>query len=482
MSSFRFLAVYKVEAFIIFLLSVVSFLPPLFYSLFVEDGEILSFLVPFSISLLLFSLSVPIKTYQLTEKEALFVSVSIWFLFPLFAALCYLISEYITDPIDAYFEAVSGFTTTGASILTDIEKLPPSVLMFRNLTNWVGGLGFVVFAVSFLSTKLPIGRAIVKFESSKVIEEKIEPRVKEVAKIIIAVYISLTVLEILILKILGVSWYNSITYTFATVATGGFAPKNASAGIFNSPAIETVIGIFMILGAINLQLYYISFKKKSIKRFFVDEEVRVFLGIIAFSSLFSAFILYENGYYNNFLESLRYAFFQISSAATTTGFSSTDYSNWHSAVLSLMLIVALIGAVGGSTGGGIKIYRLIFIYQTVKGEIKKLAHSNIVYRLSVKGKPVDINKTNMFWAFLSVYLFSTVFFGFILTVGGHDLITSFSASIACITSLGPGLGDVGPASNFSSLSDFEKLSLSFEMIFGRLEIIPVISLLFLKNL
>ncbi len=482
MNNFRLLNVYKVETFIIFLLSTITFLPPMVYSLYTEDGEILSFFIPFVLSLVLFSLSVPIKTTSLNDREALFISVSVWFLFPLLASLTYILSEYIKDPIDAYFEAVSGFTTTGASILTDIEKLPKSILLFRNLTNWVGGLGFVVLAVSFLSTKLPIGRAIVKFEASKVIEERLEPRVKDVAKIIITVYLSLTILQVIFLLLLHVDMFDALTYTFASIATGGFAPYNASAGVFHSVPVEIVIGIFMMLGAINLQLYYVAFKKKSIIRVFKDEEVLTFLGIISISIIFAAILLYKNQYYASFTESLRYSFFQIISAVTTTGFSSTDYTNWPPAVLSLMMILALIGAVGGSTGGGIKVYRLIFIFKTIRGEIKKLARPNIIYKLSIKGKPVNTGRINMFWAFLSLYLFSMIFFGFILTVSGHDIITAYSASIACITSLGPGLAKVGPASNFSFFSDTEKLLLSFEMIFGRLEILPVIGMLFIKKL
>ncbi len=481
MNNIRISVIFKIEAFIFFILSIVVFLPPLFFSLYIKDGEILSFFIPFSISLLLYSLSIPIKSKKITEKEALIVSVSTWFLFPLIASLTYLLSEYIPDPIDAYFEAVSGFTTTGASILKDIEVLPESILFFRNLTNWIGGLGFVVFAVSILSTNLPIGRAIVKFESSKVVEERIEPRVKEIAKIIVAVYVSISALEVAFLKLFGLSMFDALTYTFASVATGGFAPKNSSAG-FDNPFIEFTIAFFMILGAINLQLYYIAVRKRFFKSFLLDKEVLTFLGFIFVSTIFSAFILFENGYYKDLLTSIRYSFFQITSAATTTGFSSTDYSNWHPSVLALMMILALIGAVGGSTGGGIKIYRLLFIFQTIAGEIKKIAHPNAIYRLSLKGKPITMERINLFWGFLSLYFITTIAFGFLLTISGHDLVTSFSASIACITSLGPGLGDVGPASNFSYFNDFEKLALSFEMIFGRLEILPVISVLFIKSL
>lgn len=482
MNNLRLATIYKLETFILFLLSLVTFTIPLIYSIYVEDREILCYLVPIFISLFLFSLSVPIKSEKVNEKEALFIAVTIWFIFPIFTSISYLISGYITDPIDAYFESVSGFTTTGASILADIEKLPKSLLLMRNLTNWVGGIGFVVLAVSFLSTNLPIGKAIVKFESSKIIEEKIEPRVKEVTKIVLIVYLVMTFSEVLLLLFSGLDFYNALTYTFSTVATGGFAPKNTSAGAFDNPIVEFIIAIFMIFGAINLQLYYIAFKNKSIKKFFMDAEVLVYLLIIFSSTIFATSLLYEHHYYSSIFQSFRFAFFQIVSAATTTGFSTIDYINWPPSILALMMIIALIGAVGGSTGGGIKIFRLIFVFKTVKAEIKRLAHPKMVYKLSIKGKVLDISTINMFWAFLTLYLFSVIFFGFLLTLGGHDLITSFSASIACITSLGPGLGDVGPASNFSFFNDFEKLMLAFEMIFGRLEILPVISLFFIKSL
>ena len=482
MNNFRILPVLKIMSFIFFILSLITFTLPLLYSFYMEDREILCYIIPIFITLFFYSVLTPVKTVKLSEKEALFIAVSIWFIFPLLTTLSYELSGYIHDPIDSYFESVSGFTTTGASILTDIEKLPKSLLLLRNITNWVGGVGFVVLAVSFLSTRMPVGRAIVKFESSKIIEERIEPRVKEISKIVITVYILLTISQVVLLLLTGADLYDALTFTFSTVATGGFAPYNASASAFHNIYAEMIITAFMFLGAINLQLYYIAFKTRSIKRFLTDSEVVVYTGILLFSTLFATFILYETNTYKSISDSFRYGIFQIVSAATTTGFSTADYTNWHPSILSLMMIITLVGAIGGSTGGGIKIFRLIFIFKIVAGEIKRITHPKIIYKPYIKGKPLDPSTVNTFWAFLSLYLFSLLFFGFILTIGGHDLVTSFSASIACITSLGPGLGDVGPASNFSSFSDFEKLMLSFEMIFGRLEIIPVISLFFIKNL
>jgi len=497
MDSFRVLKTLKLQAFILLILSIATFTLPLIYSIYKEDGLYIEFLTPILITLALYTLFRILTTKNVSNllkikqkdfspfpnnKEALYISVSLWFIFPLLVALCYRLSGYITDFISAYFEAVSGFTTTGASILTDIEVLPLSLLLLRDLTNWIGGLGFAIFVVSFSSIAPSISKTLIRFEAPKIIEEGIAPKVKQITVIVFSVYLILTITEILLLLISGLDLYDAVNYTFSTVATGGFAPKNASAGAFNNPLAEVIISIFMILGAINLQLYYKAYREKSILKFFSDEEVKLYLLIIASAVSISALLLFTNGYYDTFLESLRYALFQIVSSATTTGFSTTDYENWPPFILSLIMILALIGAVGGSTGGGIKIFRLIFVYRAIKGEIKKLFHERIVYKIQLKGKTLDNSTINAFWTFLSLYIISLVAFGLILTLNGHDIITSFSASVACITSLGPGLGEVGPADNFSCFNDFEKLLLSFEMIFGRLEIIPVIALLFLRDI
>ncbi len=493
MDNFRLLKTLKLQSFILFVLSIGTFLIPLIYSIYVEDGLYIGFFTPVLITFILY-ISLKILDKFLfrnskkrdtlpfpNNKEALYISVSIWFIFPLFVALSYLLTGSINDFISAYFEAVSGFTTTGASILTDIEALPKSVLLLRDLTNWIGGLGFAIFVISFSSIAPSVSKTLIKFEAPKVIEEGIAPKVKQITFIIFSVYLTLTLIEIILLLIAGLDLYNSVNFTFSTIATGGFAPKNASAGAFNNPLAEVIISIFMILGAINLQLYYKIYKEKSIIRFFKDEEVKLYLTIIIFSVVVSAIILYKEHYYSSIWESLRYALFQIVSSATTTGFSTTDYENWPPFILSLIMILALIGAVGGSTGGGVKIFRIIFIYKAIYSEIKKLFHERIVYKIQLKGKTLDNSTINAFWTFLSLYIISLIIFGMILTLNGHDIITSFSASVACITSLGPGLGEVGPADNFSCFNDFEKLLLSFEMIFGRLEIIPVIALLFLKE-
>jgi len=307
MDKLRLLKTLKLQAFILFILSIGTFLIPLIYSIYVEDGLYISYLSPIIITFVIYILlklltdtkinklikQTDIKPFP-NNREALYIAVSIWFIFPLFVALCYKLTNSIQDFISAYFEAVSGFTTTGASILPNIESLPKSVLLLRDLTNWIGGLGFAIFVISFSSIAPSVSKTLIRFEAPKVIEEGIAPKVKQITIIILGVYLTLTIIETLLLLITGLNLYDAVNFTFSTIATGGFAPKNASAGAFNNPYAEAVISIFMILGAINLQLYYKVYKEKSILKFFKDEEVRLYLIIITISILLSTLILYKN--------------------------------------------------------------------------------------------------------------------------------------------------------------------------------------------
>jgi len=484
----RIILVFKLLFLILFLISTLTLILPFLYSLLKKDGLSLVYLkTDITVGLIYTIFMVLTKLFKLdtknfpNNKEALFIAVSVWFILPIIIADIYLSSGYIDSFIDGYFEAVSGFTTTGASILKDIEVLPKSLLLLRDLTNWIGGLGFAIFTVSFTSISPLVGKSLLKFEAPKVIEEGIDIKIKKITFIVLSVYLTLSILEIALLLIFGLNLYDAVNYTFSTVATGGFAPKNASVGAFNSFPVELTISIFMVMGAINLQLYYIAYKEKNPFKIFKDEEVKVYLFLIFISIIVSALVLFESNYYKSLYDSFRYSIFQIVSAATTTGFSSTDYTNWHPFVLSLMMLLALIGAVSGSTGGGIKIIRLIFLFKNISIELKKLAHPKAVYRFRIKGRTVNGDLANTIWVFLSLYIITFITVGLILTFDGHDIITSFSSSVACITSLGPGLADVGPSSNFSSMLPYEKLILSVEMILGRLEIIPVVGLIFLKD-
>jgi trk system potassium uptake protein TrkH len=477
----RLQLVFKYVVIILFFLST-SFFIPAVYSFAVRDGLTEDFLFPFILvsALLLIALQIKEKVSDIAVKEALLVVVLVWFLFPALSALCYIETGAIPHFSDAYFESVSGFTTTGASILTNIEALPKSVLLWRSTTHWVGGIGFVVFSLSLLPLLGTGGAQLMRIEASRAVEERVLPRVKEIAKAILGVYLFLTAAEILLLKIAGLSLYEAINHSFATVATGGFSTKNSSVAAFHSPAIEMIIAIFMILGAINLSLYYRLLKERNLRLFLSHYEVKSFLIIVALATLVSTVILYAEGYYHSLLTSFRFALFQIATAASTTGFASTDYSNWPPFILALIMFLSLIGASSGSTAGGIKQFRFLVMLKTALKEIKKTAHPRLIYRISLGGKVLEVSLLNTIWAFISIYFSTTAIFALLIALSGYDLITSFSASIACITSLGPGLGKVGPAGNFSFFPPYDKLLLAFEMLLGRLEVFPILTL-FLKE-
>ena len=472
----RLQVVFRHVTFLLFILSL-SFLFPALYSLWVHDGLFLSFLYPLFLAFSLFLLGIQFENQEPNVKEAILVVVLTWFLFPALSALFYIESGAITHFADAYFESVSGFTTTGASVLSDVESLPKSVLLWRSTTHWIGGVGFVVFSLSLLPALGTGGAQLMRFEAGKAFEERVLPRVKETARAILVVYLIITLLEILLLKLCGMSLFDAVNHTFATVATGGFSTKNESVGAYNSFAVEMVIAVFMVLGAINLSLYYRSFRVKSLRVFFSDHEVKGLLTVIFLSTLFCTFVLLKENVYPDLFTAFRYAFFQVVTASTTTGFSSTDYTNWPPSILALIMFLSLIGASSGSTAGGIKQFRFLVMLKTVYSELKKTAHPRMVYRVSLGGKVLELSVLNTLWAFLSVYFSTAALFGFIISAFGHDLVTSFSASVACITSLGPGLGKVGPAGNFSFFSDPEKLLLSLEMILGRLEVFAVFAVL-----
>jgi trk system potassium uptake protein TrkH len=472
----RFQVIFRNVSILLFLLSL-SFLLPAVYSFYVKDGLFFDFLYPIVFTFSLFLLGIQFKNEEPSIREAILVVVAVWFLFPLLSTFFYVKTGAIPNFIDAYFESVSGFTTTGASILTDVESLPKSVLLWRSTTHWVGGVGFVVFSLSLLPVFGAGGAQLMRFESSKVVEEKIVPRVKEMARVILVVYVSLTFTEIFLLRLAGVSLFDAVNHAFATIATGGFSNRNDSVGAFHSVLVELIIIVFMIAGATNLMTYYIAYRRRSLRAIFSYYESKSFLSILAFSILFSALVLYFSKSYENFWEDLRYAMFAVVSASTTTGFATADYTKWPFAVQALLMLLEVIGGASGSTAGGLKQFRLVTMAKTAYWELRKTLHPRLVYKVIVGNKVIDYVLMNNIWAFISIYFSTMIFFGFLLSLSGNDILTSFSASIACITGSGPGLEKVGPCGNYAFLSGFDKLLLSIEMVLGRLEVLTALTLL-----
>ncbi len=472
----RLLAVYKVVVSFLFALSS-SLLVPLLYSLWLGDGNWKDFLIPLAVIFLLFLPSLRLSFEDLTLKEAILSVVLVWFLFPLVASLVYILGAHINDPVDAYFEAVSGFTTTGATILPNIEAVPKSVLLWRSLTQWLGGLGFIVFSFSVLPF-IRLSYHLVKFESSSVVEERISPHIGEVVRIILSVYLTITLVGIVLLKLCGMDWFNAVNHTFTALSTGGFSPKNLSVAAFNSFPIELVLEVLMLLGSLNLMVYYRSLKRGKPWAFITHFETISLLLITLLGALIGTFLLWNSHSYPTLWEDFRYSLFQVVSAITTTGFASDDFSKWVPSAQALLMILTLIGGSAASTAGGIKQFRFQLLLKIALGELKKTLHPRLVLRYNLGGKTVDVNLLYGVLAFVFIYMSTALLFGFILTISGNDLVTSFSASVACLTSFGPGLAKVGPMNNYAFFSDLDKLLLSVEMVMGRLEVLPILALFY----
>ena len=472
----RPLAIYKVVVSFLFALSS-SLLIPLIYSLLVHDGNYKDFLIPLALIFVLFLPSLKLKFEDLNLKEAITSVVLVWLLFPAVASLVYILGAHIKDPFDAYFEAVSGFTTTGATALNDIQSVPKSVLLWRSLTQWLGGLGFMVFSFSVLPF-IRLSYHLVKFESSSIVEERVSPRIGEVVRIILTIYTAITLLGIVLLRLCGMDWFDAVNHAFAAISTGGFSTKNLSVAAFNSFPVELVLELVMFLGALNLVSYYRAYKSRKPWAFITYFESISLLTVIAVATLIEGFVLWKNHYYPNLFEDFRYALFQVVSAATTTGFANADFTKWPYAAQALLMILALIGGSASSTSGGIKQFRFVLLLKTAINELRKTIHPRLVVRITVGGKNVDINLLYGVLAFVFIYMSTAIIFGFILTVSGNDLVTAFSASITCLTSYGPGLAKVGPMDSFAFMSNFDKFILSLEMVMGRLEVLPILALIY----
>ena len=406
-----------------------------------------------------------------------FVTVALsWIILSFMGGLPFLFSGVISNPVDALFETVSGFTTTGASILKDVEVLPRCMLIWRSFTHWIGGMGVLVFLLSFMEMHGGSHMNLMKAESPGPSVSKLRPTVKSTAKILYVIYIVLTIVEILLLLAGGMPLFDSLTTSFGTAGTGGFGIKNDSIGGY-SPYIQIVVTIFMILFGINFNAYFLIWCRKFAQAFHM-EEVRYYLGII-FASI--AFItLNINHLYSSIGEALRHAAFQVGSIITTTGYATTDFNLWPQTSRTILVLLMFIGACAGSTGGGIKVSRFIILIKTIKKELHTLLHPRCVRKLKLDGHTLEhevVRSTNVFLiAYVLVFAFSILLISF----DGFDMVTNFTSISAALNNIGPGLELVGPTQNFSIFSNGAKLVLIFDMLAGRLELFPML-LLFVKD-
>ena len=409
-------------------------------------------------------------------RDGFIVTAFSWIVISVMGALPFLLTGAIANPIDAVFETVSGFTTTGASILSDVECLPKGILFWRSFTHWIGGMGVLVFLLTLLPLTGGSHVNLMKAESPGPQVEKLVPSVQSTAKILYGIYLGLTVLEIIFLLAGRMSLFDALTTTFGTAGTGGFGVRNNSIAGY-STYIQIVVTVFMVLFGVNFSFYFLILIRRA-KRAFAIEEVRWYLIII----LASIAVITWNirGMYESAAIALRDAAFQVGSIITTTGFSTADFDLWPSASKTILVILMFIGACAGSTGGGIKVSRIVVLFKTIRKELRHVLHPQSISVTSMDGKTVPhevLRSINVFMvSYFLIFAVSTLLISF----DEFDLVTNFTAVAATLNNIGPGLALVGPTQNFSLFSGFSKLILIFDMLAGRLEIFPMM-LLFNKD-
>ena len=402
-----------------------------------------------------------------------FVSVSVsWIAMSLFGALPFWISREIPRFEDAMFEAISGFTTTGASILTDVEALSRCCLFWRSFTHWIGGMGVLVFVLAVFPLRGGNIMFLMKAESPGPSVEKLVPRVKNTAMILYGVYTALTVIEIILLIVSGMKVFDAVNLSLATAGTGGFGILNSSVGSYASVQ-QWIITVFMILFGVNFNIYYLILVKKA-KDVWHSEEFKTYLMIILASGLLIAYNIRK--IFPNPWDALKHSFFQVASIITTTGFSTTDFNEWPAFSLAILVGLMFCGACAGSTGGGMKVSRIVIMVKTAVKEIFTIKHPHGVKTLKLDGRVVEhetIRSVNTFVVIYALLFTSSVL---LISLDNFDYATNFTAVAATINNIGPGLNMVGPAGNFSAFSPFSKVVLMFDMLAGRLELLPMIVL------
>ena len=403
-----------------------------------------------------------------------FVTVGLsWILMSAFGALPFVISGEIPHYVDALFETISGFTTTGASILENVERMSRGCMFWRLFTHWVGGMGVLVFIAAILPISGDHYIHIMRAEVPGPTVSKLVPRARKTARILYMIYFLLTAIETVLLLCGGMSFYDALLHAFATAGTGGFSTKAASIGAYNSPYIDVVISTFMMLFGCNFNLYYLILMGQG-AAVLKSEELRVYLGIITAAVLVIAGNIAAG--VGGFGQGLRYAYFQVTTVISTTGFSTADFDKWPELSRWILVLLMFVGGCAGSTGGGIKVSRIIILFKSYLHELKQLILPTRVKRIWFEGKAVSDQTVHSVLVFFQAYLFITFLSVLVLSLDGRDLVTNFTASVACISNIGPGLGAVGPNGNYAFFSDLSKLLLSLEMLLGRLEIFPVLFL------
>jgi trk system potassium uptake protein TrkH len=455
-------------------------LPPILVSWFYDDGSATMFALSAAILLatgLLIFLPVRKATQDLRLRDGFLVVVSAWLALVLVGAVPFML---LTMPhlsyVDAVFESMSGLTTTGATIVTRIDELPRAVLYYRQQLQWLGGMGIIVLAVAILPMLRIGGMQLYRAETPGPMKDnKLTPRITETAKALWLIYVGITVVCVFAYWLGGMKLFDAVGHAFSTVAIGGFSTHDDSLAYWDSPTLEIISVIFMLIAGVNFALHFTAWRRASAQPYFLDPELRVYISLIAAFAVVTSFALYFTGTYDSLASSFRYGGFQVVSAMTTTGFTTARFYEWPGFIPVLLICIAFIGGCAGSTAGGMKVYRVILLYRQSIREIHRLVHPHAVIQIKIGGQRTSDTIISAVWGFFFLYIANFAVMTMLLTATGLDAETAYSAVGACITNLGPALGDAGP--NYAELNDTAKVILSAAMLLGRLEIYTLLVIL-----
>lgn len=459
--------------------ALVLLIPALVSVIYKEDGwkAFLITSVILSVLYLIFGRKKP-EDSTIYGKDGFIIIACAWILWSLFGALPFWISGSIPSYVDALFETVSGFTTTGSTILTNIDYMPYGMNFWRCLTHWIGGMGVLVFVMVIVSLEDKNSMHLMRAEVPGPETDKLVPKARDTAKILYSMYFVLTVAEVIFLLLGGMNLYDSIVHSFSTAGTGGFSNRNSSIAYYDSAYIDGVITVFMILFGINFNMYYLLLLKK-VKDVFKNEEIRAYLGIVLGATvLITVNIL---SIYEKPLKALRYAVFQVASIITTTGFVTADFNLWPTFSKCILLGLMVIGACAGSTGGGMKVSRVLIGLKSLKRELNRMLHPKSINLVKVNGKKVKEETLQGVYVYFIAYIAIFIISVLLVSLNNFDFATTFSGVLTTMNNVGPGIASVGPIENFSAFSDFSKIVFCLDMLIGRLEIFPFL-MLFSPNL
>ncbi len=448
-------------------------LPSFVVSLIYDDSSVY---IPFFITMLI-SMSIGIFLMKICKRDfrrlktsdGFFIVTLCWFVSAAVGAVPFVVTGSIPDPVDAFFESCSGFSTTGASILTDVEALPKGILFWRSLTHWIGGMGILVFAIALMPSLGISGHNIALSESTGPLMEKSTAQMSHVAKNLYSMYLLFTLAEVILLLVGGMNLFDALVHTFGTVGTGGFSSYNDGIANFGSTYIQIVITVFMVLCGINFNLYFVAIKN-GISNMFRDSELRFYLLIFGVSVVFISVILFASGEDHSISGSLMDSTFQVASVMTTTGYTSVDYEIWPMACQMLLFLLMIIGGCSSSASGGLKAIRVLIIAKLIHRGTSLRLHPNIVETVKLGGRTLQSDAVTSVANHFFLYLLMVFAGSFLISFENESLITSLSSVVSCLGNIGPGFGAVGPLDNFAHFTGFSKLLLSVYMIAGRLEL------------